>query len=66
MVVPQMDQILLHELHDSGTMQVTGRHPLMVDMQHVSQQVAPEARPPRSDNLHYANIATFVPPTNTR
>lgn len=46
----------------SGTMQVTARHPLMADMQHVSQQVAPEARPPRNDNLHCANIATFVPP----
>lgn len=55
------NQILLHELSDSGTMQVTARHPLMADMQHVSQQVAPEARPPRRDNLHCANIATFVP-----
>lgn len=61
-----MHQILLHELYDSGTMQVKARHPLMEDMQHVSQQVAPEARPPRSDNLHYANIATFLPPTNPR
>lgn len=43
-------------------MQVSARHPLMADMQHVSQQVAPEARPPRNDNLHCANIATFVPP----
>ena len=61
-----LNQISLHELYDSGTMQVTAKHPLMADMQHVSQHVAPEARPPRSDNLHCANIATFLPPTNTR
>lgn len=36
-----MDKILLHELYDSGTKQVTVRRSLMADMPHVSQQVAP-------------------------